>query len=99
MDKLNNMDEKFKDKVEEKVAEKLSINYKLTGDFTTFIARVEALNIIVAIINAFLSERQKSDNKLSDAELGAIQAAVNAENVKTEDLFKAIDAVMNKKST
>lgn len=90
------MDEKFKTKVEEKVADRLSINYKLTNDISTFIARLEALNIVVAILNAFLGERQKGENKLSDEELGAIQAAVTAENAKTEDLYKVIDAVMNK---
>lgn len=96
MEETNIMDERLKSKVEEKVVDKLSTNYKLTNDFTTFIARAEVLNIIVAILNAFLGERQKDDNrKLTDLELGAIQAAVNAENAKTEELFKAIEAVMN----
>ena len=91
------MDERIKDKVERKVADKLSLNYKVTNDVTTFIARIEALNIVVAIINAFLAERQKGENKLPDAELVAIQAAVNAETAKTEDLYKVISALMNKK--
>ena len=90
------LSEDFKEKVEQKVVEKLATNLDLTNAVTTFIARVEALNIVVTIMNAFLGERQKGENKLSDEELGAIQAAVTAENAKTEDLYKVIDAVMNK---
>lgn len=96
MNEIEKMDDNFKAKVEEKVVDKLATNYKLTNDVTTFIARAEVLNIIVAILNAFLGERQKDDSrKLTDLEVGAIQAAVNAENAKTEELFKAIEAVMN----
>jgi len=90
--------DEFKNKVEEKVADKLAVNYKLTNDVTTFISRSEALNIVVAIVNAFLSERQKSENKLSDAELGAIQNAVIAESAKTEELFKQIDTLIKKEN-
>lgn len=91
------MSDEFKEKVEQKVVDKLVTNLDLTNAVTTYIARIEALNIAVNIFNAFLSERQKGENKLSAAELGAVQAAVNAENTRTEDLFKQIDSALNKK--
>lgn len=96
MEETNIMDERLKSKVEEKVVDRISTNYKVTNDITTFISRIEALNIIVAVINAFLGERQGSENKLTDAEVAAIQNAINIENAKTDKLFQEIDAVMNK---
>ena len=82
------MSDEFKEKVEQKVVDKLVTNLDLTNAVTTYIARIEALNIVVKIFNAFLSERQQTENKISDAELGAVQAVVNIENTKTEDLFE-----------
>ena len=96
MENNTKLPDDFKDKVEKKVVDKLAVNYKLTNDVTTFISRSEALNIVVAVINAFLSERQKGENKLSDAELKAIQKAVISESIKTEDLFQQIDELMKK---
>lgn len=96
MENNTKLPDDFKDKVQKKVVDKLAVNYKLTNDVTTFISRSEALNIVVAVLNAFLSERQKGENKLSDAELGAIQKAVISESVKTEDLFQQIDELMKK---
>ena len=88
------LDDEHKQRAEEKVADKLSMQYKVTMDVNSCIARNEAMNIVVAIINAFLSERQKGDNKLTDAELKAIQNAVAVENAKTDKLFKEVDAIM-----
>lgn len=96
MENNTKLPDDFKDKVQKKVVDKLAVNYKLTNDVTTFISRSEALNIVVAVLNAFLSERHKGENKLSDAELGAIQKAVISESVKTEDLFQQIDELMKK---
>lgn len=96
MEEKEMMSEDFKNKVEAKVEEKIATNFDVTRNFTTFLARIEAMNIVVTIINAFLNERQKADNKLSDAELLAIQHAVEIENTKTENLYKAIDEAMNK---
>ena len=61
----------------------------------TIVARGEATQIIVNIINAFLNVHQKSENKLSDEELAAIQNAINEEAAKTDALFAAVNAAVN----
>ena len=96
MEEHNEMTEEFKTRVADKVADKLSLNYKITNDFTSLIARIEAMNIVVAIINAFLGERQKGENKLSEEELKAIQNAVSIESTKTDNLYKEIEELMKK---
>lgn len=100
MSEMKRTDEKFTNRVEEKVVNRLSDSYKVTHDFTSFLARVEGLNIVVAIINAVLAETQKegSENKIPDNILGAVQAAVNSENEKTAEIFKTIEAAISKTS-
>ena len=61
----------------------------------TIVARGEATQIIVNIINAFLNVRQKSENKLTDEEIAAIQNAINEESAKTDALFAAVNESLN----
>lgn len=61
----------------------------------TIVARSEATQIIVNIINAFLNVHQKSENKISNEELAAIQNAINEESAKTDALFAAVNAAVN----
>lgn len=96
MQENTNKPDNFDKRVEKKVVDKLSVNYKVTNDITTLIARLESMNIVVAIINAFLGERQKGENKLTDLELAAIQNAVSIETKKTQELYDEIDSIMKK---
>ena len=61
----------------------------------TVVARSEATQILVNIINAFLNVRQKSENKLTEEEIAAIQNAINEEASKTDALFATISSSLN----
>jgi len=98
MEEYNEMTEEFKTRVADKVADKLSLNYNVTTDMTSLISRIEATNIIVSIINSFLTVRQKTDKKLSDDEINAIQYAVAVESQKTSELFEKLNKILNEQN-
>lgn len=86
----------FDERVAEKAAKKFEVNYNTTVDTTSLLARTEALNIITSILNAFLHERQKGENKLSDVEIAAIQNAVIVESNKTRDIYTRLEETFKK---
>lgn len=62
------------------------------------LARQEALEMFGNLINYFLQERQKDENrKLSDVELSAIQAGVNAEVKKTAEIVDQLKEILQGK--
>lgn len=63
---------------------------------TTVIARTEATNITVSIVNAFLEILQsKSPTVFTNEDINKIQSTVNIETEKTDALFKQIEKILS----
>lgn len=73
------------------VAKQSAVDYaEISNTLNTINARVEALSIVVNILNSLLSVIQSSDNPLPPEVIASLQNAINQEGAITNNMFTKI---------
>lgn len=92
---MENKDMLDENKAKQAFANSLEVNNMLISA----LARIEASNILINVLNAIFSVTQKDDSehKISNEIVGAIQNAINEEGKKTDDLYTKIAQALNAK--
>ena len=73
------------------VAKQSALDYaEISNTLNTINARVEALSIVVNILNSLLHVIQSSDTPLSPEAVASLQTAINQESAITNNMFTKI---------